>query len=68
MEAVDWMNQRKLQFETLDVLSNPQAFARMREISGQSLTPTLELPNGQVLPDFDTVQLEDFLKKHQLLS
>ena len=38
----------------------------MREISGQRLTPTLELPDGSVLPDFDTKQLEKFLRTHKL--
>jgi carbamoylphosphate synthase small subunit len=34
----------------------------MRQISGQSLTPTLEMEDGRVLADFDTRQLEKFLR------
>jgi hypothetical protein len=39
----------------------------MRQISGQSLAPTLELADGTVLPDFDVAQLERFLKEHSIL-
>lgn len=63
IEAVDWMKQRKLVFTTSDVLTDSAAYARMRKISGQSLTPTLEMPDGSVLADFDTRQLERFLEE-----
>jgi hypothetical protein len=33
----------------------------MRQISGQSLTPTMEV-DGKVLADFDTGQLSEFLE------
>ena len=49
-------------FQKVDVLSDAVAFARMREISGQSLTPTLEMEDGDVLADFDVGQLEGFLR------
>lgn len=62
IEAVDWMKKRGLEFRQVDVLSDAGAFARMREISSQSLTPTLEMPDGSVLADFDTRQLEKFLE------
>lgn len=38
----------------------------MRRISGQSLTPTLETPDGKVLADFDVKQLEEFFKTHNI--
>lgn len=62
IEAVAWMKGRGLEFREVDVLSDEAAFARMRKISGQSLTPTLEMTDGSVLADFDTGQLEPFLK------
>ena len=64
--ALQWLRQHKIQHESIDVLSDAAAFARMRQISNQSLTPTLELPDGSVLPDFDTKQLEVFLRQHHL--
>lgn len=66
IEAIDWLRRAGLPFEQHDVIANPEAYAHMRKISGQSLTPTLELPDGSVLPDFDTKQLEKFLRAHSL--
>lgn len=66
IEAIDWLRRAGLPFEQLDVIARPEAYARMRQISGQSLTPTLELPDGSVLPDFDTKQLEKFLRERKL--
>ncbi len=63
VEALAYLNRRGIAHEVRDVLEDPEAFARMREISGQSLTPTLEV-DGHVLADFDTGQLETFLEEH----
>ena len=39
----------------------------MKQLSGQRLTPTLVIGDDELmLPDFDTTQLEAFLKKHDL--
>lgn len=64
IDAVDWLNARNLDFEEIDVFESPSAFTHMREISGQSKAPTLELPDGEVLADFDVRQLERFLDDH----
>lgn len=53
--------------EVVDVIADAEAYARMRKISGQSLAPTLEMEDGAVLPDFDTKQLEKFLKERGVL-
>lgn len=50
-------------YEIADVLADADAYARMREISGQSLTPTLEV-GERVLADFDVGQLAEFLQEH----
>lgn len=62
VDAVAWMKARGMEFQEVDVLTDRAGYARMVEISGQSLTPTLEMPDGAVLADFDTAQLERFLK------
>jgi glutaredoxin 3 len=62
VEAEQWLRARGICYECLDVERDSVARMRMREISGQSLTPTLEMPDGDVLADFDTGQLERFLK------
>ena len=65
IEAREYLDHRKFAYEARDVLENPEAYAQMREISGQSLTPTLE-SEGRVLADFDTGQLADFLAMHRI--
>jgi hypothetical protein len=37
----------------------------MRTISGQTKAPTLEMPDGEVLADFDVAELERFLKARE---
>jgi glutaredoxin 3 len=63
VEAREYLDRHGFEYELRDVLEDPEAYARMREISRQSLTPTLEI-DGRVLPDFDTGQLEAFLSAH----
>lgn len=62
-DAVAWLDRHGYRYEVREVLGDPAAYARMREISGQSLTPTMEV-DGKVLADFDTGQLEKFLEAH----
>ena len=47
-------------FLEINVLEDHAAYARMREISRQSLTPTLEW-NNRVLADFGPPELEEFV-------
>ena len=67
IEAVAWLEENGYQFNKIDVLSDPIAYERMRRISTQSLTPTLETSDGLVLPDFDVAQLEKFILKNALI-
>lgn len=60
---MEYLDRHGFAYEVRDVLADEDQYARMREISGQSLTPTLEV-DGKVLPDFDTGQLEVFLREH----
>lgn len=61
IEAMEHLDARGIPYEKRDVLTDAAAYARMRGISGQSLTPTLEI-DGRVLADFDTRQLARFLE------
>lgn len=65
VEAMEYLDRHGFVYEVRDVLADAEEYARMREISGQSLTPTLEV-DGKVLPDFDTGQLEVFLREHDI--
>jgi glutaredoxin 3 len=60
-EAVDWLDERGIQYETLDVTSDAVARREMFELSGQTLAPVIEV-DGEILADFDTGQLEVFWK------
>lgn len=60
-EALAWLDAHGYRYEIREVLEDPEAMEHMREISGQSLTPTMEV-DGKVLADFDTGQLSEFLE------
>ncbi len=61
-EAADWLEERGIEFESLDVISDRKAREEMVELSGQTLAPVIDV-DGEVLADFDTDQLEEFWKK-----
>ncbi len=63
VEAMEYLDRRGYTYELRDVLADPQAYGRMRDISQQSLTPTMEV-DGKVLSDFDAGQLAEFLKEN----
>jgi glutaredoxin 3 len=67
IEAVAWLEARGYRFKAVNVLADETAYERMRRISKQSLTPTLETSDGRVLADFDVAQLERFMLKNDLL-
>jgi glutaredoxin 3 len=61
-EAKDWLDERNIAYEEIDVISDRRAFQEMIALSGQTLAPVIEV-DGEVLADFDTGQLEKFWKK-----
>jgi glutaredoxin len=61
-EAKEWLEDRGIAYEELDVISSRAAFKEMVDLSGQTLAPVIEV-DGEVLADFDTGQLEKFWKK-----
>jgi glutaredoxin len=50
-----------LKYELREVRSNPSYFNEMKEISGQSKAPVLDI-DGRILADFGIEQLPAFLK------
>lgn len=62
-EAEDWLNEHGYRYESVDVNHDRAAFARMRELSGQTKAPTMTA-GDELLADFDTGQLEIWLKRH----
>jgi len=66
-EAKAWLAAQGWQFETLNVGSDTAARDRAIALSGQKCVPVIEV-DGLVLGDFDTQQLEAFLKQHGYLA
>ncbi len=58
-QAADWLNDRGIKYETLDVVANAAARQEMVQLSGQTLAPVIEV-DGKVLADFDTDELAAF--------
>ena len=67
-EAVAYLDKYGYEYQQIDVRRDADAAKEMKELSGQTLTPTLSIGDALVLPDFDISQLETFLKKHNLLQ
>ena len=61
-EAKAWLNERGIQYETLDVISDLSARNEMMDLSGQSLAPVIDV-DGEILADFDTGQLASFWER-----
>lgn len=55
-EALDWFAARGITPETLDVIRDPVARAEMRELTGQTRAPSLDV-DGEILADFGADEL-----------
>ncbi|HZL77671.1 MAG TPA: glutaredoxin family protein [Candidatus Limnocylindrales bacterium] len=58
-QAVRWLDERGIKYETLDVISDRHAYAEMVNLSGQTLAPVIDV-NGEILADFGPEELEKF--------
>jgi glutaredoxin len=63
MDAKEYLTERGYEFTEIDVGRDREAYDEMRELSDQTYVPTL-VAGEEVLANFDTDQLEAFLKKH----
>jgi monothiol glutaredoxin len=61
-QAQDWLDDKGIRYELIDVTASREGRRQMRELSGQTLAPVLET-GGRVLADFDTGQLAEFWKQ-----
>jgi len=64
--AEEYLNKHGYKYERIDVRLDRAAFDDLKRISGLSYTPTL-VKGDLVLPDFGPDELEDFLKRHNIL-
>lgn len=67
LEAKAWLDAIGWRYEVRDTGADAEAKARAERISGVTLVPVIEV-DGRVLGDFDTGQLEQFLKQHGYLA
>jgi glutaredoxin len=63
--ATRWLNERGIDYETVDVTGDELAFDEMIRLSGQELAPVIEV-DGKVLADFGPEQLADFWEELEL--
>lgn len=61
-EAIEWLDQHQFKYDTIEVRNDKSAFDQLVKISGQSKTPTLQMPDGRVLADFGVEELPGFLE------
>jgi glutaredoxin 3 len=65
IDAKDFLTQRGYKFVEIDVGKDRQAFAEMLELSDQTYVPTF-VAGDKVLANFDTDELEKFLREHEI--
>ena len=58
-KAMQWLDERGIKYQTLDVIADAGAFDEMVELSGQDLAPVIDM-DGKVLADFGPEELEKF--------
>lgn len=61
-EAMAWLDARNYTYEKLDVIEDPAAMKEMKQLTGQTSAPCMEV-DGEVLADFGVDELEVFWKK-----
>ena len=61
-EAIDWLDARRINYQTLDVIGDPAAKAEMLELTGQTKAPSIDV-DGEILADFGADELEAWWRK-----
>jgi glutaredoxin 3 len=59
--AMRWLDERGIEYETLDVIADEAAFDEMVRLSGQELAPVIEA-DDKALADFGPEQLPGFFE------
>lgn len=59
--AMRWLDERKVQYQPIDVTADEAAYDEMIRLSGQELAPVIEV-DGEILADFGPDQLATFWK------
>jgi glutaredoxin 3 len=59
---MDWLDEHKISYETLDVIGDTKANDEMVRLTGQTFAPVIDV-DGKILADFGPDELEQFWKK-----
>ena len=65
IDAKDYLTEKGYCFDVIDVGVDRQAYQEMKELSDQTYVPTF-VAGDKVLANFDTDQLAEFLREHQI--
>jgi glutaredoxin 3 len=65
IDAKDYLTEKGYSFDVVDVGVDRQAYQEMKELSDQTYVPTF-VAGDKVLANFDTDQLAEFLREHQI--
>lgn len=60
--AVRWLDERGIDYDLIDVVSDETAFDEMMRLSGQDLAPVIQV-DGEVLADFGPEELAMFWRE-----
>jgi glutaredoxin 3 len=60
--AMRWLDERGIQYQTLDVIADSKAYTEMVNLSGQTLAPVIDV-DGEILADFGPDELAEFWEK-----
>ena len=66
IDAKEYLTERGFTFCEIDVGRDRAAYEEMKELSDQTYVPTL-VAGDEVLANFDTGQLEKFLRAHAIV-
>ena len=58
-KAMRWLNERNVNYTTIDVIADENAMAEMIRLSGGELAPVIDV-DGKILADFGPEQLAEF--------
>jgi glutaredoxin 3 len=61
-EAIEWLDARGIAYEKLNVFTNGDARREMRELTGQSKAPSIDV-DGHILADFGADELEEWWRR-----
>lgn len=61
-EAIEWLDQRGVAYELLDVIRSADARREMRELTDQTRAPSIDV-DGHILADFGADELEEWWRQ-----